>query len=288
VSDTFKGNRTDWRVALDYKWTDTFMTYAQVSTGYKSGGVNPRPFFAPGTLLPVLNGAINPAGPLTDVSQLASFNPETLRTYEIGFKTDLLDSRMRLNMAAFYNLYDDIILTSAACPISPCALPSNIGAAHVKGVELETEIHATSALLFDASVSWLDFEYTKTNVALSNVSLGMVTPFTPEWKGSVGAQYTWSLGDIGSLAARVDGSYQSEIFSDPINGPTNLIDSYFIANARVTWRSPEDTWQTSLEVTNLTNKIYEFGRFDQHLSSTTVSANPAPPLMWAVTVKRSF
>jgi outer membrane receptor protein involved in Fe transport len=56
----------------------------------------------------------------------------------------------------------------------------------------------------------------------------------------------------------------------------------------LTWRSPDESWATSLEVTNLTNEYYEYSRFDQHLSSSTVSANPAPPLMWALTVKRTF
>ena len=46
------------------------MTYAQVSTGFKGGGINPRPF--------------NPA-------QVLPFGPETLTAYEVGFKSDLLD-----------------------------------------------------------------------------------------------------------------------------------------------------------------------------------------------------
>jgi iron complex outermembrane receptor protein len=288
ISDTFKGNRTDWRVSLNYRFSDSVMTYGQVSTGYRSGGVNPRPFFAPGTFLPVLNGAINPAGPITDVNQLKSFQPETLTSYELGFKTDLLDRRLRLNAAVFYNDYKDIILTSTACPVAPCLQPNNIGAADVKGVEFESEFRPTDALLFDASVSWLDFKYTETNFALSSVSLDMITPYTPEKKASVGAQYTWGLGSSGSLTARVDGTYQSEMFTEAINNPANRIDSYTVANARLTWRSPEETWATSLEVTNLTNEYYEYSRFDQHLSSSTVSANPAPPLMWALTIKRTF
>ncbi len=288
ISDSFHGSRTDWRVALDYRFSPSVMTYGQVATGYRSGGVNPRPFFAPGTFLPVLNGAINPAGTITDVNQLKAFDPETLTSYEVGFKTDLFERRMRLNTALFYNNYKDIILTSSACPVSPCLQPNNIGAAHVKGVEVETEIHATDALMFDASVSWLDFEYTQTDVALTGVSLDMITPYTPEKKASAGAQYTWSLGGSGSLTARVDASYQSEMFSEAINGPTNRIAGYTVSNARLTWRSPEETWNTSLEVTNLTDKYYEFSRFDQHLSSSTVSAQPAPPLMWALTIKRNF
>lgn len=288
VSDRFDGDRVDWRVSMDYRFSDTVMTYGQIATGFKSGGVNPRPFFAPGTMLPVLNGSINPNGVLTDVNQLKSFDPETITTYELGMKTDLFDRRMRFNAAVFYNDYEDIILTSAACPISPCLQPNNIGQAEVKGAEFEMEFRPTEAWLFDASASFLDFKYTETNAALTGVTLDMITPFTPETKASLGAQYTWSLGGMGSLTARLDGSYQSEIYTEAINHPANRIDSYFLANARLTWRSPEDTWNTSLEVTNLTNEYYEYSRFDQHLSSTTVSANPAPPLMWAVTIKRNF
>jgi iron complex outermembrane recepter protein len=224
------------------------------------------------------------------VNQLKSFDPETLTSYEVGVKTDLLDRRMRLNTAVFYNTYKDIILTSSACPIAPCLQPNNVGAAKVKGLEIETEIHATDALLFDASVSWLDFKYDETNAAITNVTTSMITPYTPEKKASAGAQYTWSLGTAGSLTTRIDASYQSEFFTEAINGPTNRVAGYTLTNARVTWRSPEDTWNTSLEVTNLLDKYYEYTRFDQHAptSSTTISSQPAPPLMWALTIKRTF
>jgi iron complex outermembrane receptor protein len=158
----------------------------------------------------------------------------------------------------------------------------------VKGVEVEAEFRPTDALMFDASASWLDFEYTETNFALSNVSTSMITPYTPEKKASVGGQYTWSLGSSGYLTARLDGSYTSEIFTEAINFATNRIDSYTLANARITWRSQDNSWMTSIEGTNLTNEYYEYTRFDQRLSSTTVSANPAPPFMWALTVKRQF
>ena len=45
ISADFDSDRTDYRAVLDYHITDDLMTYAQVATGYKGGGVNPRPFF---------------------------------------------------------------------------------------------------------------------------------------------------------------------------------------------------------------------------------------------------
>lgn len=288
LEDRSEGNRTDWRAVLDYRWSPALMTYGQVSTGYRSGGVNPRPFFGPGTFLPVLNGQIHPAGTLTDVNQLKSFGPETITSYEVGVKTDLLGRRLRLNAAAFYNDYEDIILSSQACPVAPCYQPNNIGAAKVRGVELEAEYRPIPALALDASASWLDFEYEETNQAISGVSKDMITPFTPKQKVSAGVQYTFALGSSGGLTARLDGSYQSKVYAEAINSRSNLIAGYALANARLVWDSADESWSTTLEVTNLADKYYELSRFDQHLTSSTVSANPGPPRLWAATIKRNF
>ncbi len=41
----FESDQSDWRVVMDYQFTDDVMGYVQASTGYKGGGINPRPFF---------------------------------------------------------------------------------------------------------------------------------------------------------------------------------------------------------------------------------------------------
>lgn len=276
ISDTFQGDRVDWRVALNYNFTADLMTYAQVSTGYKGGGVNPRPFFGPST------------GPL---NQLKAFEPETLTTYEVGIKTDTFNNRMRLNTALFYNEYEDIILISTFCPIAPCLQPNNVGEAVVRGVEVETEIHPTDHLSFDGSVSYLDFNYkasTAQFTPITNVSPDMVTPFTPEWKASLGVQYSRPIGDLGTFTARLDGSYTSEVYGLAVNAPTNLIPSYTLWNARLSWRSPDDVWDAALEVTNLSDKIYYTFVFDQAGSSGTTTYTPGLPRAWAITLRRSF
>src|SRR6185312_16384268 len=84
---TFHGTRADYRVALQYQVTPDIMAYVDTATGYKGGGVNPRPFYP---------------------SQTLSFQPETLTAYEGGIKTFLFDHKMRLNLAAFYNNYNNI------------------------------------------------------------------------------------------------------------------------------------------------------------------------------------
>ena len=122
-SASFDSTQLDWRVVLSHRWSEAISTYASVATGYKGGGINPRPFFP---------------------QQILGFNPEELTTFEVGAKTDLFDRRLRVNGALFLNKYKDIILTLSNCPglgspAAPCALPANIGKADVKGAELEVE-----------------------------------------------------------------------------------------------------------------------------------------------------
>src|SRR6185312_14137711 len=191
---TFHGTRADYRVALQYQVTPDVMAYVDTATGYKGGGVDPRPFVQ---------------------TQAVSFVPETLTAYEGGLKMFLWDRKARLNLAGFYNEYNSIQLTLNSCPVQsggnaaiPCALPANVGNAHVSGFEAETEVHPLPGLEFDGSLSYLNFKYTSiANAAATGITLGMTTPYTPEWKWSMGAQYTIDMGQYGTLTPRVDVNY---------------------------------------------------------------------------------
>ena len=278
VTGNYDGNRVDWRANLQYRFSDAVMVYAQASTGFKGGGINPRPF--------------NPA-------QVQPFGAETLTAYEAGFKSDLFDRILRLNGAAYYSEYKDIQLTLLSCPQfggpGPCALPQNAGNAHIKGAELEATIDPRNGLLIDGSVSYLDFKYTSINpqaggaTAPAGVQIGMVPPYTPKWKWAGGIQYRIDLGDSGSLTPRFDASYQSHIFSNAVNGSRNRIPAYTLANARLTWRNHADDFEVAFEVTNLFDKYYYLTSFDlTGAGSGFVAAQPGRPREWAVSIKKTF
>lgn len=274
VRATFSDELIDWRAAVQYKWTPDFMTYAQASTGFKGGGINPRPFF---------------------VGQAQPFDSETLTAYEVGFKTDLFGGTMRVNAAAFLNKYEDIILTVNSCPFAnaptvPCAAPVNAGAADVKGGELETELHLFDGFSMDASASYLDFEYTSILPAAqaAGVTLNMTTPFAPKWKFSAGTQYELQLGDAGTLTPRLDWSYQAAFHSQPVNSAFNRVPNYYLLNGRLSWQSADEKWNLALEGTNLLDDLYYLTFFDNQGSTQNTLAQPGPPRQWAMTVKRSF
>jgi iron complex outermembrane receptor protein len=278
VTGNYDGDRVDWRANLQYRFSPSLMTYAQVSTGFKGGGIGPRPF--------------NPA-------QVLPFGPETLTAYEIGFKSDLFDRIVRFNGAAFYSDYKGIQLTLLSCPQfggpGPCALPQNAGNAHIKGFELETTIDPRNGLLIDGSLSYLDFKYTSINpqaggpTAPAGVQIGMVPPYTPSWKWALGIQYEIDVGGSATLTPRFDANYQSKIWSNAVNKPSNQIAGYTLANARLTWRNADRDLEVSAEVTNVFDKYYLLTSFDlTGAGAGFVGAQPARPREWAVTVKKTF
>jgi iron complex outermembrane receptor protein len=284
VSGEFKGSRWDWRAETDYRWSDQLMTYASIATGYMGGGVNPRPFFGPSAGECDAPGYVAPA----PCDQIKPFNPETLTTYELGFKADLLDRRLRLNGAFFYNKFNDIILTLSACPSVPCLQPRNVGKADVKGFELEMTAHPTDGLELDGSLSYIHFKYDAASVAPAGLTGNEITPFTPQWTYSFGIQYDYNLSNDSTIGARFDGQYQSKLYSEVFNSSWGEIPGRFLGNGRIYYKSPSDKWELSLEVKNIFNKYYFVTKEDVTTSLGEVLGQPGMPRTWLLSVRRNF
>ncbi len=289
LAGEFEGKRWDWRVVTDYRFSDEFLLYASIATGYKGGGVNPRPFFGPSTgECPPFS--FNPDGtviPAPPCNQIKPFNPETLTTYEVGFKSDFLDRRVRLNGAVFYNDYADIIFQLSACPSSPCLRPTNVGKAKVKGFELETTIYPVDNLTIDGSLSYIDVNYDDASVAPAGLTGDETFPYTPDWTYSFGIQYDHDVGP-GTAIFRFDGSYRSEIFTETTNSSWSRIPGRFLGNARIGYRTADEDWEIALEVQNVFDKYYFHSISDVSRSLGLVTAVPGLPRTWAVSIKRNF
>jgi len=276
IPGAFRGDRFDWRVVADYRFSDEFLAYGSVSTGFKGGGVNPRPFVG---------------------DQALPFSPETLTTYELGFKSDLLDRRVRLNGAVFLNKYQNIILGKQICPESslpsPCLRPENIGSADVKGAELEVAIFPVDGLTIDGSISVLDFEYTTAvnaqgNLLNTGINGNNITPYTPELAYAFGIQYDHELAS-GTISGRFDGSYQGEVYTNAENTSWARVDGRFLANARLSYTTEDESWRATLEVQNLFDKYYFMSVSDTTSNALgVVTGAPGRPRTWSVSIERRF
>ncbi|WP_137681352.1 TonB-dependent receptor [Aurantiacibacter suaedae] len=269
-SGTFKGDRVDYRLGFNVTPIDDLMLYAQVSTGFKGGGINPRPS-AP--------------------DQVLSFGPEKLTTYEAGFKSQLVDGRVRLNGAVFLNDYTDIQLVRYQCPDSvvlSCSVPSNAGDAEVLGFELETFLEPVDNFTIDGSLGYLDFDYKEIKNPATLVTLDMIAPFISKWQLSAGAQYRAELPGGASITPRLDWSYRSDFWYNSINNDFNKIDGYSLVNGRITFESGDGNWSLSGAVTNIFDKFYYTGKAENVGSFGVVTGNPGRPREWSVTLRRNF
>ncbi len=287
----YDGNRVDWRISADYRFSPQVLAYATVSTGFKGGGVTARPF----TKTQAVNG---------------TFNPETLTAFEAGLKTDLFDRKLRLNIAGFYNDYKNIQLPLADCATLdgfapgkdpfPCAAIGNAGDGHIYGAELEIAAHPIAGLDIDASASWIDGKWTRLDptklgpATNANAGIQIGDPITtPKWRTSFGIQYRAELGgEKGSITPRFDISTISKQTQGRLAG-SPVLDynpARAIANARVTWKSGKDDLSISFEVQNLFDKCYvQPLRFAAlYAFAGTAYATVGRPREWAVTVQKKF
>ncbi|MDB6013772.1 MAG: TonB-dependent receptor [Gammaproteobacteria bacterium] len=299
----YQGSHSDYKASLDYHFTPAVMGYVQWSTGFRGGGVAPRPFFA---------------------NQGVSFKPETLDAYEVGLKSDLFERSLRVNVSAFVNNYKDIILSPLSSyfnpnlPVDnnpgdvlynpntppffgtfPSAVPQNAGKARFKGVELEAEWHPTRGFSMDLSGSWIEFNFTQLAPGVESVAQGgtcisgcisLNDPwvYTPKWKVSTGAQYEFRLTNGAALTARVDLNYQDKMFTRTPITSASVVHAYTVSNARLMWHSPSDTWDAALEVTNLANRVYYTNALDLTSIGGVAVGSIAPPREWGFTLRHNF
>lgn len=269
LSGTFKDDRVDYRLGANYRFSDGLMVYGQVSTGFKGGGVNPRPFVP---------------------DQVVPFGPESVTTYEGGFKADFFGRFLRLNGALFYNEYSDIQRTLYVCPTSAsisCSQPTNSGDGHSQGFELETFVRPVDGLTIDGSLGYLDFKYDSID-PLTLITLNMEAPFASEWNASLGAQYEASLGNAGTLTPRLDWTYQSDYYYQAVNVAQNLIPGRSLFNARLTYKTADRNWEVSGSVTNLFDEFYYVGASENVSSFGNSVGVVGRPREWLVSVRRHF
>jgi iron complex outermembrane recepter protein len=226
---------------LEFTQSDNLFMYASVAKGFKGGGFDDTP--------------------ASDVAARIPFDPEEVVNYEVGFKADVLDRRMRLNASIFYMDYTDLQVTqtNAACL---CNLTDNAASAEIMGIESEFQFAiARNARVF-VSGSYVDTEYVDFLESAINPSTGQRLDSsgnrlqrTPETQISGGFDLTASIGGWqDALNVRVSYSWQSDLFWATDNIAEE--DPYGLLDARIAIGPPNASWQVAFWGKNLTDELY--------------------------------
>jgi len=263
-----------YTAGLQYQWTDELMGYASISRGFKSGGFNGRP---------TVSGAVS------------SFDPEFVNSYEIGIKSEFFDRRVRVNAAAFYYDYEDLQFGAVtADPVSGSLLLviDNVASAEVTGAELEVQIVAGEGLSISASVGYTDFDISKVDATVADITTDTKAIRTPKWSTSFSLEYTLPAQELGEFRIRGDWTYESKSFSDIQNTESIARDSHSLINARLTWEMSSNImgggWEAAVFGTNLTDKRILVSGLQALNSFGTAEGHFNRPREWGVSIRKSF
>jgi outer membrane receptor protein involved in Fe transport len=163
-------NKTTWSVAPRFKFSDGSMVYARVATGYRPGGPN-----LPTSQLP------NPP-PLL---------PDTTVNYELGFRTELADRTVSIDITAFMIDWTDVqILSIVQTPTGPVGINGNSGKAKSKGFEWNLAWRPMDRLTIGLVGAYTDATLEEDASSLG-AKAGDELPFVPDVITTLNVDYSW-------------------------------------------------------------------------------------------------
>ena len=226
---------TEWsgKIQLNWKPNEDVLVYGGINRGVKAGGFNQQ-----------LAG-------LFGVKQF-EYDPEILITYEIGFKSTLLDEKVRFNGSAYYYSYKDY----QAFQVDQLSFTIINLDANYKGLEFEIVAQPSDNFETALSISYIDAEVQDVPFASGPGGAGIALldrepTFTPEVQLAGLARYTWPNVWDGSLAIQADVNYSDSSFYNLTNYGGAKLDSYVLGNVRLSYRTSNGTWETDVFVKNI-------------------------------------
>ncbi len=291
----FKDDELIYTGKVSYEFAAPITTYASFTHGYKAGGFNLDS-----------TAAIGGADP--------SFRSETVDAYEIGAKGKFLDNALTVNMALFYEKFEDFqVLEFTGAQFQTFNVPK----AQSKGFELETTLRPDDNFTLNAGLTYVDAEYPDDcdegvpSLVITSLCGNSLTN-APEIVAIMGANYTNDIGNSlsfflnGQIRAESDrrtstnplvqisaadvaaaGGVNAAIDAAPLV-PFDVQDGNVKINLRAGIGDQDGRWGIEAWATNLTNIVTRGVTFNTTLRSGSRSAFVQEPRMYGLTLRGKF
>lgn len=291
-------------VSLTYHFNESVTTYLKYSRGWKGAQYN------------VADGGARGGYTLA--------KPETIDSVEAGFAGSWFDGRLQMSGAFFFYAYENyqVFIFANSLNSPPVRVVRNASAAQLYGAEMEATVEPIDGLIGIVRFGWLeskflDFaDFATREVVISagdNIRrtitevpidfAGNRLPNTPRFKVSGTLKYTWDFSRAGSITPRYDFTYTDDFSFDPSKngqGSPDVFGNFFLPefavgqkgyvlhNARLTYRSPDETIEVALWVRNFTNEVYKQLAFDASVTAGFIGNLVGEPRTYGVSLALSF
>ena len=278
-NETYSAGWNSWTgdLSLDYDLTENSFAYVRYSKGFKAGGFGD-----------------NVCGNV--------YQPETVNAYEVGLKNSFLDRHLMLNASAFFYNYDNmqvsVIEPTGGAGSPTLSGVENAARSQIAGLDLDS-VAKIGNWTTNLGFSWLPIaKYLQFNsqdpYVTSYADFGLPTPpelvprnsgtydcapvngqpncvynlatnrlnRSPKYSAVFGTEYTTPLPAGLTLTGRGEVSYVSGQYYSVFNSALSLEPQHGIVNLLATLAKPDDKWAVKVFVTNLCDKFYYTGRYD--------------------------
>jgi len=286
------------RVALDWTPNEDNLVYGSYAEGFKGGGFDPR---GQSSLAPDLDG--DGVVSEEEVFEFMKFDPETVKTWEFGWKVTALQGRMTSKLAVFFSKYTDVQVpgsigldtTGDGIQDTFVGITSNAGKADINGVEWEGQAILAddwgrngSQFRFGWAIGYIDADYKEYVDALGNdVADERVFQNTPKWTATGTFTYempvnlfnTPGLFSIITAIAYRDDTSQFEVPNPFLDQP-----AYTLWDLSLIWSQDSGNWSAGIHAKNLGDKEYKVAGYffpDLGLENNITAFYGNPRQVWA-------
>lgn len=226
------------KAGVDYRFNDDFLVYFNALRGFKSGG------FSVAALQAILGEAA------TDVL------PETLVTYEGGFKSEWFDGTVQFNAAVFMNEWTNQQIFSLILR-GGIVLPLLINVPETSnwGADMDATWVPGDGWHLQLGLGFINSEVDDAT-DLPTVTVGNELPYNPEFSLAGLVRKEWDMAG-GVVALQTDFQYHASQTYDIENKPESSEDSFFEIGVRGSYTfGPNDRYTVAAWGKNLTGTDY--------------------------------
>ncbi|MBW4053372.1 MAG: TonB-dependent receptor [Proteobacteria bacterium] len=257
VTDSHTWTQPTYNITLSHKFSPEMFVYGTFAHGFQAGGYNDQ-----------VGTSGNPITP----DERKPTNPEKADSFEVGMKSEFFQQRVRLNEAAFYVKYKDVI-RQVVVPVTNLngrpgeeTLFRNAAQMTVYGLESELTARLTDNLLLHLPLSYQHCKYDSFTSGVGNTTVdlaGLSVNRCPQWTATVDLNYAVPMrSELGSLDLDASANYVSKNldtyslalpyapFTQTYAQARTLLD------ATVTYTTPDDRIFVRFIGRNLMDKVY--------------------------------